>query len=75
MMTSEDLVDTLGEEEMILTRFADLKIAKHFDLNSEQFLDLEFSRKETYFRIARRLMMNESSKLDELSDQLEDGLE
>lgn len=74
-MTREEVVDIKDEEEELLEEHAVLGIYKKFGLNSIEFMSLDPSSMQRYIRIAKKIIMNESAKLEDINDELEETLE
>lgn len=73
-MTREEIIDIKDEEEELLEEHAVLGIYKKFGLDSVQFMNLDPSSIQRYIRIAKKIIMSESAKLEDINDELEETL-
>lgn len=73
-MTYEETYGILDEEEALLEEHASLGIYKRFGINCESFLKLPPDKIQMYIRVAKKIIMGESSNLQKMNDELEETL-
>lgn len=73
-MTYEETFGVLDEEEALLEEHASLGIYKRFGIDCDSFLELPPDRIQMYIRVAKKIIIGESSNLQKMNDELEETL-